>query len=87
MNIQSLRSNFVEYQSFLELNTTDILALYETDLEDWIGFRNFFSRVHLPFVGKDSVTLIPGLAVYVKEGLPFARDFSLENFENSYFCF
>ena len=28
-----------------------------------------------------------GLAVYVKEGLPFARDLSLENFAYSYLCF
>ena len=28
-----------------------------------------------------------GLAVYVKEGLPFAWDFSLENSVNSYLCF
>ena len=27
------------------------------------------------------------LAVYVKEGLPFARDFSLENLEDVYLCF
>ena len=28
-----------------------------------------------------------GLAVYVKEGLPFAWDLSLENSSDSYFCF
>ena len=28
-----------------------------------------------------------GLTVYVKEGLPFARDFSLENSADSYLCF
>ena len=28
-----------------------------------------------------------GLAVYVKEGLPFARDLSLKNSANSYLCF
>ena len=28
-----------------------------------------------------------GLAVYVKEGLPFAQDFSLENSSDSYLCF
>ena len=28
-----------------------------------------------------------GLAVYVKEGLPFARELSLENSEDSYLCF
>ena len=28
-----------------------------------------------------------GLAVYVKEGFPFARDLSLENSADSYLCF
>ena len=28
-----------------------------------------------------------GLAVYLKEGLPFTRDLSLENFADSYLCF
>ena len=28
-----------------------------------------------------------GLAIYVKEGLPFARDLSLENSADSYLCF
>ena len=28
-----------------------------------------------------------GLAVYVKEGCPFARDLSLKNYANSYLCF
>ena len=28
-----------------------------------------------------------GLAIYVKEGLPFARDLSLENSVDSYLCF
>ena len=35
----------------------------------------------------DSITHIHGLTVYVKEGLPFARDLSLENSADSYFCF
>ena len=28
-----------------------------------------------------------GLAVYVKEGLPFARDLSLENSADSHLCY
>ena len=36
-------------------------------------------RGYLPLILKDSSTHIHGLAVYVKEGLPFARDLSLEN--------
>ena len=36
---------------------------------------------------KDSSTHMHGLAVYVKEGLPFARNESLENSADSYLCF
>ena len=41
----------------------------------------------LPLIRKDFSTHMHGLAVYVKEGLPFARDLSLENSADSYFCF
>ena len=34
MNIRNLRSNFVDYESFLESNSPDILALPETNLDD-----------------------------------------------------
>ena len=44
-------------------------------------------RGYFPLIGKDSTTHMHGLAVYVKVGLPFARDLSLENFEDSYLCF
>ena len=36
---------------------------------------------------KDSITHMHGLAVYVKEGLPFANELSLENSEDSYLYF
>ena len=42
---------------------------------------------YLPLVRKDSSTHMHGLAVYVKEGIPFARDLSLENSADSYLCF
>ena len=42
---------------------------------------------YLPLIRKDSGTHMHGLAVYVKEGLPFARDLSLENSADSYLCF
>ena len=44
-------------------------------------------RDYLPLIRKDSSTHMHGLAVYVKEGLPFARDLSLENSADSYLCF
>ena len=86
-NIRDLRSNFVDCESFLESNSPDILALCETNLDDSIDSGNFSVRGYLPVIRKDSSTHIHGLAVYVKEGLPFARDLSLENSADSYLCF
>ena len=46
-----------------------------------------FVRGYLPLIQKDSSTHMHGLTVYVKEGIPFAQDLSLENSANSYLCF
>ena len=86
-NIRGLRSNFVDCESFFESNSPDILALCETNLDDSIDSGNFSMRGYLPLIWKDSSTHIHGLAVYVKEGLPFARDLSLVNSADSYLCF
>ena len=72
-NIRGLRSNFVDCESFLESNSPDILALWETNLDDSIDSYNFSVRGYLPLIREDSITHMHGLAVYVKEGLPFAR--------------
>ena len=87
MNIRGLHSNFVDCESFLESNSPDILALCETNLDDSIDSGNFSVRGYLPLIRKDSSTHMHGLAVYVKEDLPFARDLSLENSADSYLCF
>ena len=73
-NIQGLRSNFVDCESFLESNSSDILALCETNLDDSIDSGNFSVRGYLSLIQKDSTTHMHGLTVYVKEGLPFAQD-------------
>ena len=86
-NIRGLRSNFVECESFLESNSPDILALRETNLDDSVDSGNFSVRGYLPLIRKDSSTHMHGLAVYVKERLPFARDLSLQNSGDSYLCF
>ena len=41
-------------------------------------------RGYLPLIRKDSIIHLHGLAVYVKEGLPFGWDLSLENSSDSY---
>ena len=86
-NIWGLCLNFVDCESFLESNSADILALCETNLDHSIDSGNFSVRGYLPLIQKDSSTHMHGLAVYVKEGLPFARDLSLENSVDSYLCF
>ena len=43
--------------------------------------------VYLPLIRKDAISHLHGVAVYVKEGRPFARDLSLENFTDSYLYF
>ena len=71
-NIQGRRSNFVDCESFLESNSPDILALCETNQDNSTDSGNFFVRGCLPLIRKDSGTHMHGLAIYVKEGLPFA---------------
>ena len=75
-NIPGLRSNF-----------PDILVLYETNLDESIDSGSFSVRGYPPLIRKDFITHLHGLAVYVKEGLPLARDLSLENSVDSYLCF
>ena len=83
-NIQGYCSSFVEGEFFLGSNFWDILALCETNLDGSIDSGNFSGRGYLPLIWKDSVTHMHGLAVYVKERLPFAQDLSLENSVDSY---
>ena len=79
--------NFVDCKPFLESNSRDILALCETNLDDSIDSGNFSVRGYLLLIRKGSGTHMHGLAIYVKEGLPFARELSLENSGDSYLCF
>ena len=85
INVKSFLSNFVECESFLESNSPDILALFETNLNESIDPCNFSVRGYLPIIRNYSVTHMHGLAVYGK-GLRFVRDLSLENSADSYLC-
>ena len=72
----------------LSLNQTLLtFLLCETNLDDSIDSGNFSVRGYLPLIRKDSGTHMHSLPVYVKAGLPFAWDLSLENSEDSYLCF
>ena len=77
-NIWHLHLNFVECELFLESNFPKILALCETNLDGSIDCRNFSVRGYFPLLWKDSVTHMHGLAGYLREGLPFAWNLSLE---------
>ena len=87
MNIRGLHSNLVGCESFLESNSPDILAPSGTNLDGSIDSGNFYVRGYLPLIRKDFSTHMDGLAVYVKEGLPFARDLSLQKSADSHLCF
>ena len=87
-HIRGLRLNFVDCESFLEKNSLEILAVW--DKPDWLNW--FWQLLH------ERLSLFNpkkfwysyawhGLAVYVKEGLPFARDLPPENSADSYLCF
>ena len=78
-DIWDLSYNFVECESFLESNSPDILALCEINLDDSVNSGIFSVRGYLLLIWKDSITHMHDLAVYVKEGLIFAQDLSLEN--------
>ena len=86
-HIGGLHSNFVNSESFLEWNSPDILALCETNLDDSTDSGNFSVRGYFPLIWKDSGTHMHGFTVYFKEGVPFARDLSLEHSADSYLHF
>ena len=86
-NIRRLCSNFVACESFLESNSRHFLALCGTDLVDTVDFGNFSVRGNLALIQKGFITHMDGLALYLKEGPPFARDVSLESSVDSYLRF
>ena len=65
----------------LSFNQTfpDSLALCETNLDYSIDSGNFSVRGYLPLIWKDTSTHMHGHTVYMKEGLFFAWDLSLQN--------
>ena len=83
MNIQGLHSNCVDCKSLFESNSSEILALCETNLDDSIDSGNFSVRGYLPLIHKDSSIHMHGLTIYVKEGLPFAWGLSLQHSADS----
>ena len=56
-------------------------------MDDPIDSGNFSVRGDLLLIRRDFASHVYGLAVTVKEGVPFAWDLYLENSLNSYLCF
>ena len=86
MNIWGLHSNLL----IVKLSSNQTLLTFllcKTNLDDAVHSANFSVRGYLPLIRKDSSTHMHGLTVYLKEGLPFAWDLSLENSAYSYLCF
>ena len=71
-NIWGLCLNFIDCKPYLGSNSPDILALFETVLDDSVNSDDFSVRGYLPLIRKDFSIHMPGLAVYVNEGLSFA---------------
>ena len=87
MNILGICLNFVDCESFLESTSPNVLVLLETNLDGSIGSGSFSVRGYLLLIWVDSSAHMYDLAVYVKEGLPFAQVLSLENSADSYLRF
>ena len=88
--IWDLCSHFVDCKPFLESNSPDILiCVRQTWMTQSIQAISLWEVMKMNFhlIWKDSTTHMHGLIVFVKEGLSFAWDFSLENSADSYLYF
>ena len=65
------------YLYLVLLYPSDILALCETNLDDSIHADNFSWTDYLPLIRKYSIIHMHGFTIYVKEGIPLTRWFSL----------
>ena len=66
-------------------NSPKLLCVRQTLMAQMISAISM--RGYLPLIWKNSVTCMHGVAFYVKEGLPFAQDLSLEISVGSYLRF
>ena len=73
-NIWSLRSNFIGNESYLKPTYSDILALYETNIEESIYYSNLSARGFLHLIWKNSVSHVHRIAVYVERWISVERE-------------
>ena len=86
MNIRGLQTLLIANLSLNQTLLTFLLCVRQAWMTQLILAISLL-RGYLPLIRKDSSTHMYGLALYVKEGLPFTRDLSLENSTDSYLCF
>ena len=53
-------------------------------MNNLIDLGNLFVKGYLPFIRKNFISHMRGLAVYLKEGLPFTEELPLEDSVDSY---
>ena len=70
----SVKLCFTNSETFVSILLNVNLSLNKNSIDS----GNFSVRGYLPLIRKDSIARMHGLAVYVKEGLPFTRHLSLE---------
>ena len=84
--MQGTRSNFVGHESFLESNSSDILALCEINLEDLINSSIFSLKGYPLLIQKCSETHV-WFCSFCEGGTTFYTGVTYEKSENSYLCF
>lgn len=72
-------STFVGSEFFLKPKSYDILPLYESNLKESSEYFMFSVSYYFPLISKDYETHIHSIAVFVKEGRPYASCFYHKN--------
>lgn len=86
-NVRGFRSNFLSIQSYLFHNSPDIFALSESNLNSEVSSSDFCVDGYLSLQRKDSKFHMHGLAVYIRNNLPIARECRLESPDESFMCY
>ena len=88
-NIRGLRTNFMYVEPYINSKKPDMLALCETNLNPEISEKEFDIPGYCSLsVKHDHLQRhMHGLAVYIKEGIPCARDTSFESPDQPFMCF
>ena len=86
-NTRGFHSNFLYCESDVEANPTNILALFETNLQDIISFNSYSIKGYLSLVCENSSSYMHCLIVFFQRGHPLAWEFPLATSDESDLCF